>query len=74
MSLSFPIWYQRGQCGKCLRSNLCFKQTLEKWRLVLAFFFFFFFAFDMHEDTYPLSIISEREIEGEVLQESLLSP
>lgn len=53
---------------KCLKSNLCFKQTLEKWRLV-----FLFFAFDMHEDTYPLSIISESEIEGEVLQESLLS-
>lgn len=32
------------------------------------------FVFDMHKDTYPLSIFSESEIEGEVLQESVLSP
>lgn len=66
MLLSFPIWYQRGQYRERLKTNLCFKQTLEKWRLL--------FVFDMHKDTYPLSIISESKIEGEVLQESLLSP
>lgn len=34
-------------------------------------------VFDMHKDTYPLSIFSERkerEMEGEVLQESVLPP
>lgn len=66
VSLSFPVWNQRGQRGKCLKTNLCFKQTLEKQPLVLVF--------DMHKDTYPLSIISESRIEAEVLQESLLSP
>lgn len=31
-------------------------------------------VFDMHRDTYPLSIFPGREMEGEVLQESLLPP
>lgn len=31
-------------------------------------------VFDMHKDTYPLSIFSEEKIEGEVLQESVLPP
>lgn len=66
VSLSFLIWNQRGQRRKCLKTNLCFKQTLENQPLVLVF--------DMHKDTYPLSIISESRIEAEVLQESLLSP
>lgn len=30
ISLSFPISNQRGQHGKCLQTNLCFKKALEK--------------------------------------------
>ena len=66
MSLSFPVWNQRGQRRKCLKTNLCLKQTLEKQLLVLVV--------DMHKNTYPLSMVSESRIEAEVLQESLLSP
>lgn len=36
MSLSFHISNQRGQRGKCLKTNLCFKHTLEEQWLVLC--------------------------------------